>query len=68
MKTISDIIGSPEVKIIFDIFDEDHDIYLVGGCIRDVLSGKVALDIDFAINIEPKEVVRVLSNNNIKYD
>ena len=67
MKTIAEIICSPEVKVIFDIFDEEYDIYLVGGCIRDVLSGKEVVDIDFAISIEPKEVVRVLLNNNIKY-
>ncbi len=67
MKKINELIKLPEVKTIFDLFNNNQGIYLVGGCIRDTLSGKKVTDIDFAVDIDPEEVVRILTNNNIKF-
>ena len=65
MKKIIELVNSPDAKNIFDLFSENQGVYLVGGCIRDFLSGKKVEDIDFAVDIEPKEVVKVLTNKNI---
>jgi len=67
MKKVNELIKLPEVKTIFNLFNNNQGIYLVGGCIRDTLSGKEVTDIDFAIDIDPEEVVKTLSNNNIKF-
>ena len=66
MKKINELIKLPEVRTIFDLFN-NQGIYLVGGCIRDTLSGKEVTDIDFAVDIDPEEVVKILTNNNIKF-
>ena len=66
MKKINELIKLPEVRTIFDLFN-NQKIYLVGGCIRDTLSGKEVTDIDFAVDIDPEEVVKILTNNNIKF-
>ena len=67
MKKVNELIKLPEVKTIFNLFNNKQGIYLVGGCIRDTLSAKEVTDIDFAIDIDPEEVVKTLSNNNIKF-
>ena len=67
MKTILDIISIPEVKVIFNLFKKEKNIYLVGGCIRNVLSGKEIDDIDFSIGIKPSEVIEILSKNRISF-
>ena len=66
MKKINELIKIPEVRTIFDLFN-NQGIYLVGGCIRDTLSGKEVTDIDFAVDIDPEEVIKILTNNNIKF-
>ena len=66
MKKINELIKLPEVRTIFDLFN-NQGIYLVGGCIRDTLSGKEVTDIDFAVDIDPEEVIKILTNNNIKF-
>ncbi len=67
MKKVNELIKLPEVKTIFNLFNNNHGIYLVGGCIRDALSGKDVTDIDFAVDIDPEEVIKILTNNNIKF-
>lgn len=67
MKKIIELVNLPDVKTIFDLFDKDQGIYLVGGCIRDKISGKKVEDIDFAVDIEPQEIVQILSNKNIEF-
>ncbi len=67
MKKVNELIKLPEVKTIFNLFNNNQGIYLVGGCIRDALSGKDVTDIDFAVDIDPEEVIKILTNNNIKF-
>ena len=57
------------VQDIIRIFTEENiEICFVGGCIRDVLAGIRSHDIDFAINCEPKDTIRVLDKNNIEFN
>ena len=43
------------VKEVFEIF-EDHEIYVVGGAVRDTILNRDITDIDFATNLLPDEV------------
>ena len=68
-KLIDQFMSKEGVQDIIRIFTEENiEICFVGGCIRDVLAGNQSHDIDFAINCVPEETIRVLSNNNIKFD
>ena len=49
MKKVNELIKLPEVKTIFNLFNNNQGIYLVGGCIRDALSGKDVTDIDLSL-------------------
>ena len=66
---IDQFMSKEGVQDVIRIFTEENiEICFVGGCIRDVLAGIQSHDIDFAINCVPEETIRVLSNNNIKFD
>ena len=68
-KLIDQFMSKEGVQDIIRIFAEENiEICFVGGCIRDVLAGNQSHDIDFAINCVPEETIKVLSNNNIKFD
>ncbi len=53
----------PEAKTIFNIFGDK--IRLVGGSVRDLLLEKNVSDFDFATEFLPKDVIRILEENNI---
>ena len=42
-----------------------YQAYLVGGCIRDLLTGKTPKDFDVSTNATPEQVRRVFSNSRI---
>ena len=68
-KLTDQLMSKEGVQDIIRIFVEENiEICFVGGCIRDVLAGIQSHDIDFAVNCAPEETIRVLSNNNIKFD
>ena len=48
-------------------YSENSEIRYVGGCIRKILNNESVDDIDFAVNLKPKECVNVLAKNNIKF-
>ena len=47
-------------------YSESSEIRYVGGCIRKILSNEIVDDIDFAVNLEPKECMEALIKNSIK--
>lgn len=50
-----------EVKNISDKFDKSgHELYLVGGAVRDYLMGKDIYDWDFTTNATPEEILNIL--------
>jgi len=58
------------VKKIFDTinsFSPESEIRYVGGCIRKIINKEEIDDIDFATNLEPKEVCDALNENNISF-
>ncbi len=58
-------------KEIYDILNKDEEdvvCLFVGGCVRDVISSREILDIDFATSLTPDKIKRKLELSNIAYD
>lgn len=54
------------MQVIFDIFEKaGHEIYLVGGIVRDKTTGAESNDFDFATSARPKETIRILTSNKL---
>ena len=52
---------SQDVKDIHKLFVKDgHKLYLVGGCVRDFLLGKIPHDFDMVTDALPDEIVEIL--------
>ena len=45
-----------------------HQIFLVGGCVRDLVLGREPNDYDFSTSATVEEIVQVLEANNLPYD
>ena len=66
---INSLIGEEQIKTLFSIFrNQNAEIRLVGGSIRDFLLNREIRDIDSATDLKPNDVLDVLKNNNIEYD
>ena len=48
-------------------YSENSEIRYVGGCVRKALNNEALDDIDFAVNLKPKECIEALNKNNIKF-
>ena len=67
--SLSKLLNRVSIRKLFDIFNyELVEVCLVGGCVRDALLGIEANDVDVAVNIPPKEIINILSNNNINFN
>ena len=63
------LINKKPIQLLFKIFNNNSNkISLVGGCVRDILMGKISNDIDIAANIIPSEVLVILIKNKLKYE
>lgn len=52
-----------KAKIIFELLEKGgYECFLVGGCVRDMLMGKVPHDIDITTNATPDEVKEVFAD------
>lgn len=57
------------IRRINDLFQENgYEIYLVGGCVRDMLLDRVPDDYDFCCSATPQEMTKILKENQIEYD
>ena len=66
---IANLLNLEHVKFLISIFKENNiEIRLVGGCIRDALLEREIKDIDTATTLEPQDVLSSLKENNIEYD
>ena len=52
------------VLSMFYIF-KDYEIYIVGGCVRDLIMGVEPHDYDFTTNATPEEMKKIAKKNNI---
>ena len=55
-----------EVKEILEILNKKHKAYLVGGCLRDMLMGKIPKDYDLATSANPDEIKECLKDFKLK--
>ena len=63
------LIDKEHIKILFSIFkNQNAEIRLVGGSIRDFLMNREIADIDSATDLEPNEVLQLLKEHKIEYD
>ena len=68
-KEINTLIDEEHIKILFSIFkNQNAEIRLVGGSIRDLLMNREIADIDSATDLEPNEVLQLLKEHKIEYD
>ena len=52
-----------KARVIFDLLEEKgYECFLVGGCVRDMIMGKLPHDIDITTNATPDEVKAVFSD------
>jgi len=61
--SLEKILRAPAVMRLAEIFRAaDHDLYLVGGSVRDALLGRQQEDFDFATSATPEEIESLLSS------
>ncbi len=66
---INTLIGEEHIQTLFSIFkNQNTQLRLVGGSIRDVLLNREIRDIDSATTLKPKAVLELLKKNKIEYD
>ena len=66
---INTLIDEEHIKILFSIFkNQNAEMRLVGGSIRDFLMNREIADIDSATDLEPNEVLQLLKEHKIEYD
>ena len=66
---INSLIVEEHIKKLFSIFkNQNAEIRLVGGSIRDLLMNRDIRDIDTATELEPNDVLDLLKKNNIEFD
>ena len=66
---INVLIDEDHIKALFSIFkNQNAELRLVGGSIRDFLINREIKDIDSATTLEPNEVLHLLKEHNIEYD
>ena len=55
------IVATPEIQLLNDIFKNGgHEIRIAGGAVRDLLTGSIPHDIDFATTATPSEMISLL--------
>ena len=54
-------------KLINLFHDHNHEAYLVGGSVRDLLMSREIKDIDITTDATPSKIIEVANKNNLKY-
>ena len=55
-------ISKNALKVLHRLNKQGYEAYLVGGCIRDLLLGKIPKDFDIATNATPEQVQKIFRN------
>jgi poly(A) polymerase len=58
-------IDEDAAKVVRRLARHGHEAYLVGGCVRDLLTGRVPKDFDVATSARPDDVRRLFRNSRI---
>lgn len=58
-----------EVNELFDRFENtNHQLYLVGGAVRDAILGKIVYDWDFTTDATPEQILEILKDKEAFYN
>ncbi len=60
-----DALDRQALRVVMRLQDHGHEAYFVGGCVRDLLIGRVPKDFDVATSALPREVSRLFGNGRI---
>ncbi|MDD4319800.1 MAG: CCA tRNA nucleotidyltransferase [Candidatus Peribacteraceae bacterium] len=63
-QTLSTLQGERAYKIIETLFDAGYDAWWVGGAVRDMLLGRIPVDIDIGTNAIPQEITTLFTRSN----
>lgn len=63
---LSRIANSSSVTLLANVLGSDAELHLVGGTVRDLLSGVAATDLDLATTLHPTRVSELLTAANIR--
>jgi poly(A) polymerase len=55
-------ISENALKVLYRLNKQGYEAYLVGGCIRDLLLGKMPKDFDIATNATPEQIQKIFRN------
>ncbi|MGM9998344.1 MAG: hypothetical protein ACI38Q_02955 [Candidatus Bruticola sp.] len=58
-------IDKAALSVIRRLYEAGHTAYLVGGCVRDMLLGRVPKDFDVATTARPAQIRRLFSNSRL---
>lgn len=58
-------IDEDAVRILYRLTEHDHEAYIVGGGVRDLLIGKKPKDFDIATSATPKQIKSIFRNSRI---
>jgi len=56
--------GQDSLRVISRLERNGHEAYLVGGCVRDLLVGRVPKDFDVATSAHPRQIRRLFPRNS----
>ena len=63
LKLSFEVICNDKINIIITLFKKNnYEIYLVGGCVRDLLLNEIPDDYDMATNANPNQIVNILKD------
>jgi poly(A) polymerase len=65
MQIVPEQIDPDAAKVVDRLRRYDHDAYLVGGCVRDLLLGRKPKDFDVVTSAEPPEIKKLFRNCRI---
>ncbi len=60
-----DDLDQDALRVISRLVRNGHEAYLVGGCVRDLLLGRIPKDFDVATSAHPRQVKRLFRNGRI---
>jgi len=64
---VTGLLRDDVIKLCKMFSERDYEIRLVGGCVRDMLSKRVAKDIDISTTATPDQMIELFKANSIRF-
>ena len=65
-----ELVSNKDIQKLFKLinsYSDESELRFVGGCIRKIISEEKVDDIDLSTNLEPKNIIEILSKNQINF-